>query len=303
MMTNCLPVIEYNRIPKVLLLGNGINRSFEGESWSEILKPSTSERKFTDAETERIKSMPFPLQAVALSCDKVDETADCIGEQLLNIEVGLKQREIISGLVLNGYDAILTTNYSYEIEKSLCPGFSCKKKCKCGSRHRTRQGSSVEEQYGFFRYYCFDDIDAGSIWHIHGEAALPSSIILGHYYYGKLLSYIQNYAAGTVSYYKQCISQHRAFIPHSWIDYFLVGNVTIIGCGLDLSEMDLWWLINCKKRNFSPINDSKVHWIEPNLNDEKNFTKRILAEAYGIEITTEAVKSNDAYVDYYESLI
>ena len=42
--------------------------------------------------------------------------------------------------------------------------------------------------------------------------------------------------------------------------------------------MDLWWLINCKKRNFSSVNGSQIVWIEPNLNDEANFAKKILAE-------------------------
>lgn len=296
-----LAEIENGRISEVLLLGNGINRSFGGMSWTEILKQPDSSCIYSETEIQQIKSMPFPLQAVVLSGDCVDKAAYKIGEQLLDSEVGSEQINLINRIVSKGYDAILTTNYSYEIEKSLCPSFSCKRGCRCGYRHRTQVGNKSEDQYGLFRFFRIDNNDIGSIWHIHGEAALPKSIILGHYYYGKLLSYIQTYVAGTVSYYKQCVAQHRPFVPHSWIDYFLIGNVTIIGCGLDLSEMDIWWLINCKKRNFSPVNDSQIVWMEPNLNDESNFSKKILADKYGVKIITETVKGY-AYRDYYKKL-
>ena len=33
-----------------------------------------------------------------------------------------------------------------------------------------------------------------------------------------------------------------------WLDSFVLGNVNILGLGMDFSELDLWWLLNRKKR-------------------------------------------------------
>ena len=78
-----------------------------------------------------------------------------------------------------------------------------------------------------------------------------------------------------------------------------MGDVYILGFGLDLSEMDIWWLINCKKRN-NP--EGKVYYIEPNMDLEKNVGKKVLLQTYGVEIITELVNDGE-YRDYYNRMI
>ena len=107
----------------------------------------------------------------------------------------------------------------------------------------TNEGNEPRKQFGIYKYF---EIDGKSIWHIHGEAAIPKSMILGHYYYGKLLSEIQNRVPQFMRSYKMAISKGISVTYKSWIDYFLVGDIHIIGLSLDPSEMDLWWLINFK---------------------------------------------------------
>ena len=60
-------VISPRRRPRVLLLGNGLNRVYGGTSWAGLLE-KINRTSFT---TEQVKSMPFPMQAVLLSKDQV----------------------------------------------------------------------------------------------------------------------------------------------------------------------------------------------------------------------------------------
>ena len=57
--------------PQILLLGNGLNRAFGGEDWSELLENMHVDPKIS---INKAKSIPFPLQAVLLTGDQIDIT-------------------------------------------------------------------------------------------------------------------------------------------------------------------------------------------------------------------------------------
>ena len=77
------------------------------------------------------------------------------------------------------------------------------------------------------------------------------------------------------------------------MDYFMLGNIHIVGLGMSLSEMDLWWLINCKKRNFP---GTTVTLYKPDIQTEE----ALLAEAYGVTVKTDGFDGN--YRAYYSDL-
>ena len=140
---------------------------------------------------------------------------------------------------------------------------------------------------------CFQIKNAPSIWHIHGEAARHGTMILGHYYYGKLLAKMQQYVSSLIARHRACAARERDTEVRSWIDLFMLGNVHIVGLGMSLSEMDLWCLINCKKRNFP---DTTVTIYKPDIRTEE----RLLAEAYGLNIESEG--NTDDYCAYYRDI-
>ena len=72
----------------------------------------------------------------------------------------------------------------------------------------------------------------------------------------------------------------------------MMGNVDIIGFGMDFCEMDLWWLMCCKKRKGRPR--SKVNWYELNPSEEK----RVLAEVYGINV----ISDTGVYKHFYNKI-
>ena len=49
--------LAYGQVPKVLLLGNGINRSYGFASWDELIE-SIRTKDLSDSEKEGIKNVP-----------------------------------------------------------------------------------------------------------------------------------------------------------------------------------------------------------------------------------------------------
>ena len=103
--------------------------------------------------------------------------------------------DFIKELAFLGFDDIITTNYGYEFECALCgKGNLSENEVKKLQKH-TDAIDKCNEKYALHTYY---ECDIGNekrvrIWHIHGEARKKSSIVIGHYYYGCLLSRYQKY--------------------------------------------------------------------------------------------------------------
>lgn len=292
-----LEAIKITERPKILLLGNGINRSFGNASWSSLLAKISCTSHNTSRE-RLINELPFPLQAIIITGDNVEEGVKLISDALISEKVSAEHQEILNTFLNIPFDAILTTNYTYEIEQSLDEDFRCINGKSCKYRNSTHEGNTADEQFGLFKYM---HVNERNIWHIHGEAGRSRSMVLGHYDYGKLLSRVQNHISSFIKRYKAAEKHKSDFIPLSWIDYFMLGDVYVVGLGLDSSELDLWWLINCKKRHLKDINSGSIYWYEPNLNKRSEFGRLILAETNGIKHRTENVDC-DGYKDYYRNL-
>lgn len=70
------------------------------------------------------------------------------------------------------------------------------------------------------------------------------------------------------------------------MDYLLLCDVYIVGLRMDMSEMDLWWLVNCKKRHFK---DKKTIWFETGITKEQE----LLAKTYGVEVVKDGIIDED----------
>ncbi len=292
-----LSPIPIGRIPNVLLIGNGINQAFGGASWDKVLGMlSTGEYDYNDKVFSQIKKIPYSLQTILISSDSVDDGMYGIAKSMLPGPLKAEHSALLRKITSLGFDAILTTNYSYEIETSLDSGFNVVMGKSSKYRNATKNGTTPQKQLGIFKFY---DIADCHVWHIHGEAAHPNSMVMGHYYYGKLLAEIQKYVSHVIKGYSMCRKNNTDFIPQSWIDYFLIGNIYVLGFGLSPSEMDVWWLINCKKRHFDDL--GKITLFEPNLDDMDHYPIRALAETFGIRYDIYKInKAKRDYSSFYE---
>lgn len=275
---------------KVILVGNGINRTYGVLSWAELIGQIQT-KKLTKEEMEALKNVPYPLQPVILTEDNIDIKMKAVAEELSSFKPKEEESKLIQNLMSLPIEAILTTNYTYEIEKSVLPEFTCK--VGCGSKFRKKIYKSAGKYEVNQLHTCFHvGDDKPTIWHIHGEAAKPDTMVLGHYYYGKHLAQIQQYVSKLIARYKCAVSKGQIFNYQSWVDYFLLCNVYIVGLGMDMSEMDLWWLVNCKKRHFK---DKKTVLFKSDITKEQE----LLAKTYGVEVVKDGLTDKD-FENYYK---
>ena len=285
--------IEYGYTPNVLLLGNGINRAYDFASWDELIK-SIQTKELSKEEENALETMPYPLRPIILTDDHVDEKLKNISCDLSELRAGKEEESVLRSLASLPFDAILTTNYTYELEKAIHSEFKCVSKKKCKNRHVTcdKQGKNATRQ---LHTYFEGSNENQTIWHIHGEANRPDTMVLGHYFYGKLLSLMQSYVALFQKRYKGNVVREQGMNCYSWIDLFMLGNVYVVGQGLDMSELDLWWLINCKRRHFP---ETSITLYKTNIPE----SQRMLCEAYNIRMIRGELKDKD-YKSYYNKTI
>lgn len=286
-------LIPCDRRPQVLLLGNGINRAFQSaDSWDDLLR-SIQTKTLTTEETEQLGAVPYPLRPVILTGGQLEANLPIIAGALTDLQPPEEEKELLRRFAQLPVDAILSTNYTYELEKSLIPGF----KASVGRHSKYRKlahDSGSKDNDRWLSTYFQPPENVPGIWHIHGEAARPDTMILGHYQYGKLLSWSQQHIPGLIRHYKGKQKGRKPLPIHSWLDWLLLGDVHIVGFGLDLSELDLWWLINCKMRNFS---HTTITWYKSNITPGQ----QLLAEACGVKVVSDTPAGKD-YPTYYRRL-
>ena len=282
--------IRHGETPDILLLGNGINRAYGFVSREELVR-IIRVKEMTEQEESPVTSVPHPLHPMIPMGDPLSARMKEISHWLSELEVPEEENSTLQDLASVPFDAILTANYTYEMEKALDPSFVCLPARQCKAR---MTACDVRGKYDIQQLHTYFQIaGAPSIWHIHGEAARHGTMILGRYYYEKLLSRLQRYVPSLIARYSASAAHGQDMAVRSWIDLFMLGNVHVAGLGLSLSEMDLWWLINCKKRHFP---DTKVTLYKPDLRAEE----RALAEAYGVDVVTDGFGGD--FREYYRDV-
>lgn len=274
--------------PQVLLVGNGLNRAFGGESWEGLIENFWKNDKELLKKTKE-QGIPFPLQVVLGTKDAVDAAIRENRAALCCLRGLSALRAALEPVWNMGFDHILTTNYSYELECAadpalearLCPQGKClHKKCpfKAAMRHTSQH---AETKYLLHTYNAV--VREGreqKIWHIHGEARKPGSVILGHYLYGKLLQNYDKHLSARADEQRERQQNGQPPLLESWLDAFIMGDVYILGFGSYFSEWDFWWLLNRKKRERA--RHGKTVFYEPKCAQET--VKHELLKVYGVDV-------------------
>lgn len=169
--------------PTVLLVGNGINLSFPAgiDSWENIIK---AELAFSGSRFsyEQIKDMPAPMQIVVATGDHVNTRMKALADKLVKINPPNEQKAFIREMLDCQPDTVLTTNYSLEIEKSVIEPFTRPHFYSyCRQPH---EATKKQDDLGIFRCTELPYGNNPYLWHIHGNCLKPTSLIMGHYYYG-----------------------------------------------------------------------------------------------------------------------
>lgn len=285
--------------PQVLLVGNGLLRPSNNDySWENIIK------KMKKDEVDEIKfaGLPYAIQATVVTEVDDKKRYSKYAEAFKNYPYDNK--EIILDYTNLPFDAILTTNYTYELENSIENKYSSLG--NASKRKRIQYTADKAEKKFFLRTYnkISSNDFAQNIWHIHGELRNKESIVLTHNEYARLTAKILNYV-------KERKNEYQKFYEElsfkSWVDYLLMGDVYIVGQGLDYAEFDLWWLLSRRMRENAQI--GRAIYYDPKFKDEeknKNHLEKIEAlKALNVESRdlNFVIIENEDYSKFYELVL
>ena len=245
-----------------ILFGNGINRLSKGvQSWDDMIK--------SISKNELDKNIPNPLKYEAILMEQPyqdassndsyqmverDNTTYYVRNDLSEMQLKRKIATELQSFPSNEvYDSLskmpvghyITTNYDHTLFKSFSEGYTVK------ALDRTEKLYSIRRNYSIRP----DSVD-GSIqyWPMHGDMDSPASIMLGFDHYCGALSKIEQYVKGDYSTPNRRIDSMtrrlgQGVMPvFSWVDLFFISDIHIIGINLGYEELDLWWLLNRRRR-------------------------------------------------------
>ena len=237
-----------NSFKPVLLLGNGINRIDNTYSWEQLMTELLDFCGLREAIS--VKGKPFPLlyEEIYLRWHEKDPLHNrelMLKKKIRSLLKKIRYNDLHHRVMELPVSDILTTNYDYNLESTLEGGYSSAphigpvKGSKFSLLRRRQAGDKV-------------------IWHIHGEASAPGSILLGYEQYAGYLQNIRGYAVDGVNY------RHNGELlrfppltkrllegstePLTWIDYFFMRDVIILALTMDFVEMHLWWILDFRAR-------------------------------------------------------
>jgi len=240
-----------------LLIGNGLNRvDNQGKNgWSAITADlEKAFRVYSDSDWEISDDMPLSARMARLrnvvTFTDTEDPEEGIEEyrgwlnKLCQLEPGSVLKTLLS---LFGDCNILTTNYDYTIEKAL--GIkslqTLQKNSECvfvSDIDEIKKNSSRRN---------------GNVWHIHGEAAVPGSIVIDQHSYFTALSYLQS---------------EREL--DNWLKVFLNSDVHIFGFTFRYDEQLLWYALQERLKKKDRHDVTYYHFVPAS-------TKKVLSERSG----------------------
>lgn len=285
-------IINPSVLPKVLLLGNGILQLNKGICWAELINSISP----ADIERRSLDGIPYAMQPEAVCGTNVEEVQRKTAE---TIENG-NPHELLKQLVELDFDAILTTNYTYEIEQAL------------SGNHWTGRSrrNSFTALYGspHVRYntHICNLVKGKSgrevpVFHIHGEKDRKHSLTLSYYSYANAVYHLVDINKQRKNIYEEKQQAGGMLECYSWLDYFLLGDVYAVGFGFDLSEFDIWWAIERKSREHALHGQLHAYTISK----EPDTAKSTMFKAMNVDERFVKVQNGNylkAYEDIFDEL-
>lgn len=293
----------------ILFIGNGLNRvSNQGTAWDSSLDQLAGTPETQDRDEGKIrKEKPFTLwfEELRNRSDRTNLKQTFANEILSKLEHNDLHKQVMS----LDMQHILTTNYDYNLEKSLESERSFQKGYSSSS-------TAKETHYSLFRR---KSVGSKYVWHIHGELANIGSIMLGHDQYTgyqhKIYSFLRDgvptrsidrNGCPYLSKFARSRRKYKGDVV-SWVDLFIERNVHMVGFGLDYTENHLWNLISFKNklRNGSGMSIGQIKFYRCSEQNKTIADKARLSilESMGVEIINYQKNSyKEAYLACIEDL-
>jgi hypothetical protein len=290
----------------VLFVGNDINNTVKGHSWSDLVKHLIG--KFANSKIKHNEDDSFPMLYERIYLSALRSRKIESGESLLKKEIAEWARKIEPNgihrkIMSMDVDHVITTNYDYTLEKA------------AESEDGTGKKSA---EFRETRYSLFRRRSAGgnSVWHVHGEIDFPNSINLGYEQYSGYLQHMRDYVvSGKIrpEIGGSLLSRLRKsdFQVRSWVDLLLQREVFILGFRLEQVEMHLWWLLAFRARRLAEgkldLANRITYYYPTNLLDKesktKSATERRLEMLNAFEVDTVGCDGESGKEPYYEKVL
>ena len=290
--------IEGKKIQQTVFFGNGINLvSNPNVSWDNLLR-SVSGCTF--------KYPPYTLQYedTYVTCSKITYPKKS-KEYNLKLCYLLPIKKIISNqlyglLAGKKVNNFITTNYDVTLDKE----FNALNYTRDTSVNTSEQVYSIRRLHRFIK-----DKVKKNVWYAHGEEKYPKSIMLGYDQYCGTIGLLNDYLKGNYKLPNGRILESMVMRIkkndkeiHSWIDLFFFTDVHIFAFGLDYSEMDIWWILNRRKRmlveNKLSSLPNKIYFYMNDLDPEK---AKLLKDFDVIVVRVNVSRNN--YKSAYQRII
>lgn len=247
---------------KVLLLGNGIVRN-QNKSWTDIVSGLTL------IDSKMVDELPNSIVSILINKKHPHKADEEFWKEISNNQKVIIENKQLKEMVEMSFDAIVTTNYTYEIEKTLNDSFDYLK-----DKNTIEVGNEKNKKRYLLETH--NIVDGKSVYHMHGELRKKMSLIYDIKHYCKLIERIIK-QENIIN--KNKIKKDDNY--STWVEYVLYSDLYIVGQGLDYSEYDLWYLLS---ERFSHGNINCVHYYEPKTIDNKS--KLYLLNKLGVDVKT-----------------
>lgn len=282
--------IPPNRRPKVLLLGNGLLRLSQNcISWDHLL----NEIRTRNVDSTVSDNIPKTIQPELFCGTNVEYIQRLVAGKIKDVDPIPSQ---LRDLLALPFDAILTTNYTYEIEFVLSGGK--------WSDQQARQAFTILNDKPRARNNTFAcnvvktmDKRMIPVFHIHGEKRRHQSLITSYYSYAQALYRLIDYNKALKNSLQDCQIEQKVHPCQCWLDYFLLGDVYIVGLGLDPAEFDIWWAIERKSREKANHGETVAYFPNAETSGKDELLRAMDARAKTINV------DHDDYKAYYQSVI
>lgn len=280
-----------------IFLGNGLNRLDSDYSWEHLLDEL---RILSNLPSDlEFDGVPFPLlyEEIYLRSHRISDPSsqkDALLRGLVSEKCRqLKPNPLTRAVLTAGFPNIITTNYDYALEGDF----------KNLLKKSSDPEAGPETDYRIHTYNQCGDV---RVWHIHGEAGYPRTLVLGHDMYarniGKMSAYVEKRRYDGL--FAQSDSPLKSTI--CWMDLFFNSDIHILGFSMDYSEIDVWWIINLRARLMKEMKDSgrpfpgnRIYYHTRYRHLRKSF--RELLESHFIEIVPDP--EAESYDQYYRKVL